>query len=50
MLQIRAHIVKDYFIFYKILEKAIVIVSIFDSRQNSKKSKELDDDTASNIG
>ena len=37
MKQIRAHIVKDYFIFYKIIEKTILIVSIFDTRQHPRK-------------
>jgi addiction module RelE/StbE family toxin len=39
MKQVRAHIVRDYFIFYKIIEKTIVIVSIFDTRQNPRKRR-----------
>lgn len=38
---IRAHIVRDYFIFYKIIQKTIVIVSIFDVRQNPRKLKSI---------
>lgn len=39
---IRAHIVRDYFIFYKIIEKSIVIVSIFDVRQSPRKLRRID--------
>jgi plasmid stabilization system protein ParE len=38
---IRGHIVRDYFICYKIIQKTIVIVSIFDVRQNSRKLKSI---------
>ena len=41
MKQVRAYIVKDYFIFYKITEKTIVIVSIFDARQNPRKLRSI---------
>ncbi len=41
MKHIRAHIIRDYFIFYKIIEKTIVIVSIFDARQNPRKLRRI---------
>jgi len=41
MKHIRAHIVRDYIIFYKIIEKTIVIISIFDASQNPRKLKRI---------
>ena len=41
MRNIRAHIVRDYFIFYKIIEKTIIVVSIFDTRQNPRKLRRI---------
>ncbi len=38
---IRALIVRNYFIFYKIIDKVIVIVSIFDTRQNPRKIRKI---------
>ncbi|MBK9318012.1 MAG: type II toxin-antitoxin system RelE/ParE family toxin [Bacteroidetes bacterium] len=41
MKQVRAHVVRKYFIFYKLTEKTIVITSIFDTRQDSGKLKRM---------
>ncbi len=41
MKHVRAHIVRNYFIFYKIIEKTIFIVSIFDTRQNPRKRRRI---------
>jgi toxin YoeB len=37
--EIRAHLVKDYFLFYKIKDKNLIIISVFDTRKDPKKIK-----------
>ncbi len=36
---IRAHLVKDYFLFYKAIEKTLIIISVFDTRLDPQKIK-----------
>lgn len=39
MINVRALLIESYFIFYEINEKDIVILSVWDTRQNPKKLK-----------
>ena len=41
MRNIRVLIVRDYLIFYKIIDNIIFIISLFDARQNPKKFKRI---------
>ena len=38
---VRVHVVKDYLLFYRIVNKSIYILSVFDGRQDPNKLKKL---------